>query len=189
MNTNIKQHDKSDCAVACMASVARFYGREIPMTILREASGTDMAGTSVKGMIDACAQVGFIAKGYRSPERDIAPLLKLDVPAILHVINDEDELHFVVLYGFRRGKAVIMDPKTGTRKKINIETLHKGWSGYLVVMTPGLEENNNNLHISSLFIVTRLYSCYPNATFSCRCSEPRHTSWQASAPPFFCSTS
>lgn len=156
MNTNIRQHDKSDCAVACMASVARYYGRDIPLTILREASGTDVAGTSIKGIIDACSQVGFNAKGYRSPERDISPLLKLDVPAILHVINEEDELHFVVLYGFRRGKALIMDPSTGTRIKKDIETLHKGWSGYLVVMTPGLEEINN-LHISSLYRYTSLF--------------------------------
>ena len=38
--TNIRQHDRTDCAAACIASIAGWYGYSIPLTVIREASGT-----------------------------------------------------------------------------------------------------------------------------------------------------
>ncbi|MDD2594647.1 MAG: peptidase domain-containing ABC transporter [Bacteroidales bacterium] len=136
MNTNIKQHDISDCAAACIASVAKWYGRNIPLTIIREASGTGQQGTSIKGIIDACAQIGFNAKGYKSPDKGIEPLIKVKQPIILHTIRENGDLHFVVLYGINHKRGIIMDPADGTHHKTDIAQLQKEWSGYLVILTP-----------------------------------------------------
>ena len=136
MKTDIRQHDISDCAAAVICSVARHYGRDIPLTVIREASGTSSLGTSVKGVIDACTQLGFKAGGYRSPEKDFAPLRKLGYPIVLHIINRRGDLHFVVLYGLKGGKATIMDPAPGRHLKISEAELREMWTGYLIVITP-----------------------------------------------------
>src|SRR5574344_1131511 len=123
MKQDIKQHDKTDCAAACIASIARRYGYRIPLTIIREASGTGRGGTTIKGIIDACGEIGFSAKAFKSPEADINPLYKVQCPVILHLLKENGDLHFVVLYAINTVKATIMDPAEGTRCKIKTEQL------------------------------------------------------------------
>lgn len=136
MNTNIKQHDETDCGAACIASIARYYGHNIPIAIIRESSGTSFAGTTIKGIIDSCREIGFSAKAYNSPDKRMDVLQAIGRPVILHIVNKCEDLHFVVLYKIGRKKATVMDPALGTHHKINIEELQKEWTGYLVLMTP-----------------------------------------------------
>lgn len=133
---NIKQHDRTDCAAACIASIAGWYGYSIPLTIIREASGTGAYGTTIKGILDACREIGFMAKGYKSEGGDTTPLLGLGSPAILHIIKENGDLHFYVLYKIKGKKAIIMDPAEGRRIKKDINKLQQEWSGYLVIMRP-----------------------------------------------------
>lgn len=136
MKTDIRQHDISDCAAAVICSVARHYGRDIPLTLIREASGTSSLGTSVKGVLDACSQLGFKAGGYKSADKDFAPLRKIGFPVVLHIVNRRGDLHFVVLYGLKNGKAIIMDPAPGKHVRLSEEELRRMWTGYLIVITP-----------------------------------------------------
>ncbi len=162
MKTDIRQHDITDCGAACICSLARHYGQDIPLTIIREASGTGSLGTSAKGIIDACRTLGFDAGGYKSTDRDISALKGLDTPAILHFVKENGDLHFVVLYGFRRGRAIIMDPAEGRHIRIKPAKLRELWSGYLIIMTPDPGRAVNVRHTASsmrqLFLIL---ACYP----------------------------
>lgn len=140
MRTNIKQHDETDCGAACIASIAGFYGRNIPIAVIRENSGTSFAGTTIKGIIDACREIGFNAEGYKSPEKDILALEAAGRPLILHIVNRREDLHFVVLYRCGARKCTIMDPATGTKVKISTEELRRQWTGYLIMAWP--DENS-----------------------------------------------
>lgn len=136
MNTNIKQHDITDCAAACIASVARHYGSDIPLTAVREASGTSVTGTTLKGVVDACTSLGFKAGAYKSDGKDVDALRAIPYPVILHVVTASGDLHFVVLYRCGRRKAVLMDPAAGARVRVPYPELKEMWTGYLVTMTP-----------------------------------------------------
>lgn len=61
----IKQHDITDCAAACLATVSKQYGLKIPISRVRELAGTDKQGTSVYGIIKASEALGFSAKGVK----------------------------------------------------------------------------------------------------------------------------
>lgn len=139
MKTNIKQHDETDCGAACIASVARFYGRNIPIAVIRENAGTSFAGTTIKGIIDACREIGFKAEGYKSPEKDMLALEAVGRPLILHLVNRREDLHFVVLYRCGRKKSTIMDPATGSTERIATDELKRQWTGYLVMARPDEE--------------------------------------------------
>ena len=136
MKTAIRQHDLSDCAAACVASIARHYGRVVPLTVIREASGTSMAGTSIKGILDACREIGFRAAGYKSDEKNLEGLYGLAEPVILHIVNGRGELHFVVLESLTSRYARIMDPGPGKVVRIPTAKLREQWTGYLVTMAP-----------------------------------------------------
>ena len=143
MRTAIKQHDLSDCGAAALCSVARYFGRDIPLTVIREASGTDRAGTTVKGLLDACRALGFLAQGYRSPDRDTAPLRKLHTPAILHTVKPNGDLHYLVLYRAGARRVRVMDPALGRHRSLSYEALQRIWSGYLVVISPDPGSNTS----------------------------------------------
>ncbi|MBR0222842.1 MAG: peptidase domain-containing ABC transporter, partial [Bacteroidales bacterium] len=136
MKTAIRQHDLSDCAAACIASIARHYGEAVPLTVIREASGTSLAGTSIKGILDACREIGFRAAAYKSDDKKMDSLQNLAEPVILHIRDDRDDLHFVVLESLNRRHARIMDPSLGKSVKIPAEKLQAQWTGYLVTMAP-----------------------------------------------------
>lgn len=136
MRKNIRQHDPSDCAAACMASIARHYGIDIPLTSIREASGTSPAGTSIKGVLDACRELGFKAGAYKSDERSLDSLAGLSDPVMLHVVNHLGDLHFVVLYSLSPTHARIMDPSFGKMVRLPAAQLREAWTGYLVTMSP-----------------------------------------------------
>ena len=136
MKTAIRQHDTSDCAAACLASVARHYGVAVPLTVLREASGTSQAGTSIKGILDACRQIGFRAAAYKSDEKQIEGLYGLAEPVILHIVNTRGDLHFVVLESLTPKTARVMDPERGKTLRVPTAALAKQWTGYLVTLHP-----------------------------------------------------
>lgn len=139
MNICIRQHDVTDCAAACIASVARHYGRDIPLTVIREACGTSSAGTSIKGILDAGRHLGFLATAWKSDDRDTGSLAGIPLPAILHTVNKAGDLHFVVLCSAGGGKMTVMDPAEGKRIRYTDKELAAEWTGYLVVLQPDPE--------------------------------------------------
>lgn len=162
MKTDIKQHDVTDCAAACLASVARHYGQDIPLTVIREASGTSLAGTSIKGILDAGRGLGFRAQAWKSDDKDVDSLRQLHGPAILHVVNKAGDLHFIVLYSMTADRAVVMDPAEGKHLKIKPKQLQEEWTGYLVTLRPepGAEgrKTSHSIHHSLRFIPAKTHA-------------------------------
>ena len=61
----IKQHDITDCGVACLATICKQNGYKIGITQIREVAGTDKQGTNAYGVIKAAEHLGFSAKGVK----------------------------------------------------------------------------------------------------------------------------
>ena len=119
-----------------MASVARHHGQDIPLSVIREASGTSSAGTSIKGILDACPQIGFRAAAFKSDDKQLESLCGIQDPVILHIVNARGDLHFVVLEGLAGRYARVMDPEYGKVRRIPTKELREAWTGYLVTMVP-----------------------------------------------------
>lgn len=101
------QHDQSDCGVACLLSIIRYYGGNYSLEDLRKLSGTDKQGTTLLGLFQAANQIGFKAEGC---EADISSLIAHNHPVILHIIKNKNLNHYVVCYGFDNEKFIIGDP-------------------------------------------------------------------------------
>ena len=132
----IRQHDRSDCAAACVASVCAHYGLRLPMLKIREACGTGPDGTTLQGVIDGCGRLGLDAAGLRAREKHILDLKDAAKPVILHLQKKNGWLHFVVLYGMDTTRATIMDPEDGRLHKTGLDELEEEWSGFIVAVTP-----------------------------------------------------
>jgi len=94
--TFVRQQDSSDCGVACLRSVLRYYQGDISLERLRELSGTSIQGTTLLGLYEAAQKAGFDAEGC---EAEISDLVQHGEPTILHVLAEGDLQHYVVWYG------------------------------------------------------------------------------------------
>lgn len=108
----IHQHDQTDCGVACLASLVRFYGGDARLDRLRELSGTGRQGTTMLGLHEGAKQSGLNADAY---EARISDLKENKIPAILHVLIDKTLQHYVICYGYKNNAFVISDPARGIK--------------------------------------------------------------------------
>ena len=90
------QHDHSDCGVACLLSIIKYYDGTETLENLRRLSGTSVTGTTLLGLCQAAKQLGFDADGC---EADVQLLAEHKQPCILHVVSSEKLQHYVVCFG------------------------------------------------------------------------------------------
>ncbi|MCL6613197.1 MAG: peptidase domain-containing ABC transporter [Firmicutes bacterium] len=129
----VKQHDITDCAAACLATIAKQYGLKISISKIRQIAGTDKQGTNVLGIIKAAEKFGFTAKGVRGNQETF--FSKFPLPAIAHVIIDQKLLHYVVVHRITKKEILIADPSRGITKYIP-EEFFKIWTGVLILLVP-----------------------------------------------------
>ncbi len=127
------QHDQSDCGVACLLSLIRYYEGNHKLERLRELSGTSKQGTTLLGLYQAANKVGFKAEGN---EADIKSLIDLNQPAILHLVIDNNQHHYVICYGYFNGIFLIGDPVTGIIEFSEEELKEKWQSKACLTLTP-----------------------------------------------------
>ena len=108
--TFVLQNDQSDCGVACLLSLIRYYKGNHSLEKLRELSGTTKQGTTLLGLYQAANKLGFSAQGN---EADIQSLIDHSTPVILHVLINKNLQHYVVCYGYKNNKFIIGDPAKG----------------------------------------------------------------------------
>ena len=111
----VLQQDQSDCGIASLLSVIKYYGGNSDLETIRKLSGTNITGTTLLGLYQAASSLGFKAEGC---EADIAALYKHPSPVILHVLIEDKLEHYVVCYGTKinRNKEfvfIIGDPAKG----------------------------------------------------------------------------
>lgn len=118
----IRQQSEEDCGAACIATVAKYYGRHFALNRVREIVGTGSQGTSLLGLRRGAESLGFNARQVRASLELIDHLKEAPLPAIIHWKG----YHWVILYGQRGKQYIIADPGLGIRY-INRHELLTSW--------------------------------------------------------------
>ncbi len=128
-----RQHDRSDCGAACLCSIARAFGYDIPLSEMRELASTDRDGTNVMGLIEASEKMGFFARGIKGPPEAFS---SSPLPSIAHMRTERNLFHFVVLTGIGKNRVKYMDPEHGSIQRTGREDFLRQWTGVLVILAP-----------------------------------------------------
>ena len=119
---SILQMHVSECGAACLGMVLGYFGRYVPLAVLREACEVSRDGSSAASLVRASSKFGLNCKGLglRADQ-----LNQKKPPMILFWQYS----HFVVLEGFNGdGKVFLNDPAIG-RRQLNQEEFVRGYSG------------------------------------------------------------
>ena len=126
------QHSEEDCGAACLAAIAKHYGRILTISHTREAVGTGQLGTTLLGLRRGAETLGFDARPVKASPDVIDRLEEVPLPAIIHWQG----YHWVVLYGCRGKQYVVADPAVGVRYLSRGE-LTKAWgNGVMLLLIP-----------------------------------------------------
>ena len=124
------QMEALECGAACLTMLMAYYDKWVPLEQVRVDCGVSRDGSSAKNVLVAARSYGFEAKGFRY-ELD-ALRESGEFPCIIHWNFN----HFVVLDGFRGGKAYLNDPARG-RVAVPMEELDRAFTGVVLNIRPG----------------------------------------------------
>jgi ATP-binding cassette subfamily B protein len=118
----VKQLDEMDCGPSCVKMIAKHYGKEVSIDIIRKLSGTTRIGSNLKNLAEASEVLGFKTMSIKI---SIDNLIKdIPFPCIAHW----NQSHFIVVYKTTKKHVFVSDPAWGKLKYSKSEFLH-GWAG------------------------------------------------------------
>jgi ATP-binding cassette, subfamily B, bacterial HlyB/CyaB len=123
-----RQQSVTDCGIACLVMVSRYWGKRFSINQLRGIANVDRNGASLQGLMIAAENIGF---SPRPVKVDLKSLAKQKLPAIAHWEGH----HYVVVYKITRTRVIIADPAIGRRILTHREFL-KDWKGYVLLLPP-----------------------------------------------------
>ncbi len=126
----IMQMEALECGAASLCMILAYYGKWIPLEQVRADCGVSRDGSNAKNVLKAARSYGLNAKGYRYEPESLRKEGKF--PCIIHWNFN----HFVVLDGFKGGKAYLNDPAQGSYA-VSVEVFDKAFTGICLMFEPG----------------------------------------------------
>lgn len=136
----MRQRDQSDCGPACLAYLCKRYRRPQPVALLRQWCGTDRAGTTALGLVQAGARAGLTIRGVRAAPTDLETL---PLPVVAHVILPSRHPHYVVLEKVGGRVVRVMDPAVGRAAAWPREKLTRSCSGVFLLAAPSYRSSSD----------------------------------------------
>ncbi|MCJ9720028.1 cysteine peptidase family C39 domain-containing protein [Agrobacterium sp. SHOUNA12C] len=104
----VYQEDIADCGLACLAMIARSFGREYDLAMLKSNFKSSAEGTSLAELLAAAQKLGFTTRAVRCEPKG---LKSLRFPVLLHWGFN----HYVILWQVTKQEYIILDPAVGKR--------------------------------------------------------------------------
>jgi ATP-binding cassette, subfamily B, bacterial HlyB/CyaB len=130
----IAQHGGSDCGAACLAMIARYWGKHFSINHLRSLINVDRNGASLRGLVSGAEALGFSARPVKA---QFQALTDLQLPAIAHW----EGKHYIVVYAINSQWVIVADPAIGQRR-LTHAAFQKDWTGFLLLLQPTLQFGN-----------------------------------------------
>ena len=125
----VMQLEALECGAASLCMILAYYNKWIPLEQVREDCGVSRDGSNARNVLKAARFYGLEAKGYRYEPETLKTQGKF--PCIIHWNFN----HFVVLDGFKGGKAYLNDPAKGTYS-VPMDTFDDSFTGICLQFEP-----------------------------------------------------
>ena len=126
----VMQMEALECGAACLAMVAAYYGKWVPLEQVRLDCGVSRDGSKASNVVRAARSYGFDAAGFRM-QPDV-----LRTEGVFPCIVHWNFNHFVVCRGFKGGKVHLNDPARG-EVTVTEEEFDAAFTGVMLRFVPG----------------------------------------------------
>ncbi len=125
----VMQLEAMECGAACLTMIMNYYQKWIPLEQARGDCGVSRDGANAKNIMLAARSYGMEAKAWKIEPEDL--IAEGPFPCIVHWGFN----HFVVLCGFKGGKALLNDPARG-RLYVSMEEFDREYTGVTLTIEP-----------------------------------------------------
>ena len=125
----VMQLEVLECGAASLSMILAYYDKWIPLEQVREICGVSRDGSNARSILKAARFYGLKALGYRYEPESLRENGKF--PCIIHWNMN----HFVVLDGFKGGRAYLNDPARGSYS-VSMETFDESFTGVCIQFEP-----------------------------------------------------
>ena len=125
----VMQLEALECGAACLCMILAYYKKWIPLEQVREDCGVSRDGSNARNVLKAARYYGLEARGYRYEPQALKE--QGSFPCIIHWNFN----HFVVLDGFKGGKAYLNDPARGSYS-VPMEDFDEAFTGICLQFAP-----------------------------------------------------
>jgi len=147
----IMQTESAECALACLAMVAGYYGHATDLHSLRTRMPVSNRGVDIQSLVDMADRMDLAARPLRLEPDEIA---ELAMPCILHWGMN----HFVVLKSVKNHSITIHDPAVGSRT-LSLAEFNHYFTGVALELTP-----TSDFQQASRIRKMRLRDCWSTMT-------------------------
>lgn len=125
----ILQMEATECGAASLGMILAYYGRWLPLEVLRQECGVTRDGSNADNLLKAARRQGCVAKAFAGRSQ---VLRKKEFPLILFWEFN----HFLVLEGFQGDTVYLNDPAMG-RRTVPWNEFLESYTGVYMKITPG----------------------------------------------------
>jgi HlyB family type I secretion system ABC transporter len=123
-----EQQSASDCGVACLVMIGRYWGKRFSINRLRDLANVNRIGVSLRGLATAAESIGFASRPVKAT---LDKLAQQSLPAIAHWEGN----HYIVVYEITKKHVIVGDPAIGQRT-LTHHQFQAGWTGYALLSQP-----------------------------------------------------
>ena len=127
----ILQMEATECGAASLGMILAYYGRWLPLEVLRQECGVTRDGSNADNILKAARRQGCVAKAFAGRS---SALRKKEFPLILFWEFN----HFLVMEGFQGDTVYLNDPAMG-RRTVSWNEFQESYTGVYMKITPGEE--------------------------------------------------
>jgi ATP-binding cassette, subfamily B, bacterial len=127
----VLQFEATECGIACLAMVLRFYGCHVTVSELREHCGAARDGVTALALVRTAQQYGLRARGLAMKPQDLG---MVTLPAVVHWQFG----HFLVVERWSPKGVDVVDPAQG-RMRMSADEFSDGFTGVVIVLEPGVQ--------------------------------------------------
>lgn len=136
----IKQENETDCGVACLAMIFKYYNKTIDLGQIRRLAKSNKYGTTMLNMNKAAHFLGFDSYGLKGSFEDLINE-NIPLPCVAHIITENSYEHYVVISKIEE-KIHVVDP-IGKTYVLTHNDFKKKWTGNVLIVLPNCSSDNN----------------------------------------------